>query len=123
MKQLKFIVILGLSLFLTIQISAQYTGPGSHGTLFTIEQIKADASKLDKSDALVQVRGYIIEQVGKEEYWFRDSTGKILIEIEDKDLPREPFNEKTPVIITGEVDYDLLEGVEIEVEELRFINP
>ncbi|MGE4586624.1 MAG: hypothetical protein AB7D05_04710 [Mangrovibacterium sp.] len=35
-------------------------------------------------------------------------------------LPDVPFDEKTPLYIIGEVDYDLLEGTEVEVEELIF---
>ena len=33
-------------------------------------------------------------------------------------MPSTQFNEKTTVVIIGEVDYDLLEGCEIEVDSL-----
>lgn len=99
---------------------AQYTGPGSDGKLYTCAEVKNDASNLDKSDALVQLEGFIIERVSKEEYWFQDDTGRILLEISEKDLPNQTFDEKTRLIVIGEVDYDVLEEVEIEVEEIQF---
>lgn len=102
------------------QAVAQYTGPGSAGKLYTCAEIKENASGLDKSDALVQLEGFIIERVSKEDYWFQDDTGRILLEIDEKDLPEKPFDDKTPLIIIGEVDYDVLEEVEVEVEEVQF---
>lgn len=84
----------------------------------TTTEIKNEASALDKSDAIVYLRGRITEQITKDEYWFEDESGKIRIELEDniiKDFRLDP--EKT-VIIGGEVDYDELEGTEIEVSEI-----
>jgi uncharacterized protein (TIGR00156 family) len=52
-------------------------------------------------------------------YWFEDSTGKIKIEIDKKYMPATEFNHETKVVIVGEVDYDLLEGTEIEVKEVQ----
>jgi uncharacterized protein YdeI (BOF family) len=38
-------------------------------------------------------------------------------------LPETPFNEKSTVTIVGEVDYDILEGTEIEVEQITVDKP
>lgn len=111
-----------IALFLTTGLKAQFTGPGSNDKLYTVKEIKANASRLDKTDALVKIQGYIIEKINNDTYWFRDSTDKILVEIGKKQIPATPFNEKTEVILTGEVDYDLLEGIEIEVEQFLFVN-
>ena len=43
-----------------------------------------------------------------------------MLEIDKKDMPERPFNDTTKLIIIGEVDYDVLEEVEIEVEEIHF---
>jgi len=67
----------------------------------------------------VKLQGFIVQQINGDTYWFQDATGKIKIEIEKKDLPAEPFDEKSEVIITGEVDHDLLEGTEIEIEHIE----
>lgn len=118
-QKLKFLMVIA-SLFMGAHVMAQYTGPGSDGKLYTCAEIKENAASLDKSDALVQVEGFVIERVNKEDYWFQDDSGRILIEIDKKDLPDRPFDEKTPLIIIGEVDYDVLEEVEIEVKEIQF---
>jgi uncharacterized protein (TIGR00156 family) len=71
----------------------------------------------------VKIKGYVVEQINSEDFWFQDATGKIRIEIDKKKMPAKPFDEKTELIITGEVDADLLEGTEIEVETVEFITP
>jgi len=97
--------------------SAQYTGPGSEAKTQTIKDVLDAALKLDRKDTMVKIKGFVVEKIKDEEYWFKDETGKIKIEIDNKHLPDSPFDEKTELIITGEVDYDLLEGTEIEVEK------
>lgn len=100
---------------------AQYTGPSSTDRIYTVKEIKENASQLDKSDELVRVRGFIVKQINKDTFQFQDKTGTIKIELKKKYMPAEPFDEKTELILTGEVDYDFLEGTEIEVEEVEFV--
>ncbi len=119
MKKLYGIFAVAFVLAFTGQTAAQYKGPGSIAKEYTVKEITKNASKLDRSDVLVKLEGSIISQINSETYWFQDSTGKIRIELEKDQLPAVPFDEKTKVIITGEVDYDLLEGSEIEVERLE----
>lgn len=109
----------GLFLMIAGTVQAQYKGPGTNSKYFTVKEVTKQASKLDRSDTLVKLQGFIIRQENGETYWFQDVTGKIRVEIEKKKLPLEPFDEKTEVIITGEVDYDLLEGTEIEVKHIE----
>lgn len=99
-------------------IQAQYTGPGAAVGLTTIKEVTDNASKLDRSDKQVKLKGFVIEQINNDTFWFKDTTGKIRVEIEKKQMPSIPFDENTEVIIIGEVDYDLLEGCEIEVDKL-----
>ena len=98
--------------------NAQYTGPGSQAVKHTVKQVSDNALKLDRKDTMVKLQGFIVEKIKEEDYWFQDSTGKIKVEIDKKYLPQTPFDEKTELIIEGEVDYDLLEGTEIEVKKL-----
>lgn len=116
MKNILLVVVLFLGI--ATGIKAQYTGPGSEIKLSTIEQVKKDAMKLDRKDALVRIKGTIAEQLNDEDFIFQDKTGKIQIEIDDKFMPDFPFDENTEVIITAEVDYDLLNGTELEVEKI-----
>lgn len=119
MKQLSKMLMAGLILMITSTAQAQYKGPGANSKSFTVKEVTQQASKLDRSDTLVKLQGFIVQQINGDTYWFQDATGKIKIEIEKKDLPAEPFDEKSEVIITGEVDHDLLEGTEIEVEHIE----
>ncbi|MGV8096202.1 MAG: NirD/YgiW/YdeI family stress tolerance protein [Mangrovibacterium sp.] len=119
MKRLYGILMTGLFLLMVTQLYAQYKGPGASGKSLTVKEVTKSAYKLDRSDALVKLQGFIIEQINGDTYWFRDTTGKIRIEIEKHLLPAVPFDEKTELYIIGEVDYDLLEGTEIEVEYLE----
>jgi uncharacterized protein (TIGR00156 family) len=119
MKQLSKMLMAGLILMIASTVQAQYKGPGANNKSFTVKEVTQQASKLDRSDTLVKLQGFIVQQIKGDTYWFQDATGKIKVEIGKKDLPAEPFDEKTEVIITGEVDYDLLEGTEIEVDHIE----
>jgi uncharacterized protein (TIGR00156 family) len=119
MKQLHKILMAGLVLIIAGSAQAQYKGPGTTSRSVTVKEVTQHASKLDRSDALVKLQGFIIQQVNGDTYWFQDATGKIRVEIEKEQLPVVAFDEKTEVILIGEVDYDFLEGTEIEVEHIE----
>lgn len=114
---LRIIIVL---IFITIPHWAfgQFEGPKSSDRLYTIQEIKATAYKLDRNDDLVKLKGYILRQINYELYEFKDETGSIILEIDQKILPKIPFNEDTKLIVIGEVDLDLFKPVEVEVKEL-----
>lgn len=107
--------------FVTLSL-AQYQGPGKVMEQYTVKEIKSNASKLDRTDAIVKIQGFIVKQIDNDTYEFKDSTGTIHIDLDKKKVPGQPFDETTEIIIIGEVDYDLLEPVEIEVDEVIFVN-
>lgn len=111
----------GLLLMIPGISHGQYTGPGSKGKVYTVKEIKEKAAKLDKSDETVTLKGSIVKQYNSDTYLFRDSTGEIKVEIKKKDLPATPFNDKTELLITGEVDFDLLEGTEVEADKVELV--
>lgn len=127
MKQIVLIRCLMLVIIITItgNISfGQYKGPGSvdkTDRIYSVKEIKDDASKFDRSDILVKVKGYIIMQISNDTYEFKDATGTLQVEIDKKKLPARPFDDKTELIIIGEVDYDLLEPVELEAEQVLIV--
>lgn len=123
MKQLSKILMAGLFLIVAGSAQAQYKGPGTNSKSLTVKEVTQQASKLDRRDALVKLQGCIIQQVNGDKYWFQDATGKIRVEIEKKQLPAVPFDEKTALILIGEVDYDFLEGTEIKVEHIEIQIP
>ena len=102
-------------------VHSQYTGPGNQQKIYTVKEIKDNAMKLDRADTFVALRGNIVQQLNNNTYLFRDASGTINAEIKKKNLPLESFNDKSLVIIRGEVDYDLLEGTEIEVDVVEIV--
>ena len=119
--QIKLLVTV-IVLFISGNLYSQYTGPGTTAKFYTVKDIKDKATRLDRSDELVKIKGYIIKKINADTYEFKDSTGFILVDIDKKIIPTKPFNDKTELILIGEVDHDLLEPVEIEVEEVLFGN-
>lgn len=103
------------------KVFGQYEGPKSVDKFYTVKEIRIGAAQLDRGDALVRVRGFIISQINEETYQFKDATGVIMVEIDPRDLPKRTFNDKTELILVGEVDYDLLDGTEINVEHIYFV--
>lgn len=99
----------------------QYEGPRPTDKTYTVKEVLDNASRLDRSDALVKIEGYIVRQINSDTYEFRDKTGIIQLEIDRKRLPNKPFDDKTALRVIGEVDYDLLRPVEIDVKEVLFV--
>jgi len=117
---LKFFVFGCITFFVT-DAYGQYTGPATTDKTYTVKEVREKASKLDKKDELVKVRGFIVKQINKDTYEFRDSTGTIMVEIDKEDLPSVPFNDKTELVMICEVDHDLLEGIEMEAEHIHIL--
>lgn len=59
---------------------------------------------------------------GDEEYMFKDSTGKIVIEIDDEDWGGLTVGPKDTVEISGEIDRDL-KKVKLDVFKIRKVSP
>jgi len=114
------IFILALFILLAGKTYGQYAGPGASDKSYTVKEVLDKASRLDRADVQVKLQGTIISQINNDTYQFKDATGTIRVEIKKKDLPDKPFDENTQLIIIGEVDYDLLEGTEIEVDRIEF---
>lgn len=101
----------------TYPAAAQYLGPnGAHTTVTEILQNPTD-------DQSVILQGYIVKRIGHEKFLFSDGKNQIQLEIEAKYFPPQPIDEKTLVEITGEVEKDFMEPLEIEVKSIRIITP
>ncbi|MFT4091067.1 MAG: NirD/YgiW/YdeI family stress tolerance protein [Asticcacaulis sp.] len=92
---------------------AQYTGPSGHKGPKSV----AEVLKNPVDDQYVQLKGQLLRQVGNEKYIFSDGTGEIRVEIDNK-LLTGPIDDKTTVIIRGEVEKEFLESPEIDVESV-----
>lgn len=126
MKALNFLKTL-LLCFTLVSVSSisygQFQGPGVTDKTYTVKEVIDNASRLDRSEALVKVKGYIAKQINADTYEFKDKTGTIQVEIDRKRLPSKPFDDKTELLLIGEVDNDLFKPIELEVKEVLFVVP
>ncbi len=77
-----------------------YTG-ASQDKLTTVASVKTFAD-----NSYISLQGNIVSKIGKEKYLFKDSTGTITVEIDDKVWAGTTVNANDTVKITGEVDKD-----------------
>jgi uncharacterized protein (TIGR00156 family) len=121
MKQLSKILMAGLFIMIAGYSQAQFNGAGTTNKLLSVKEVKDQASQLDRTDAMVKIQGFIIEKISDEEYWFQDATGKIRLEIDKNKLPAVSFNEKTELVIRGEVDNDFMGEIEVEAKQVEIL--
>jgi uncharacterized protein (TIGR00156 family) len=121
MKHFSKILMAGLFIMIAGYSQAQFNGAGSNSKFLSVKEVKEQASQLDRSDALVKIQGFIIEKISDDKYWFQDATGKIRLEIDKKKLPAVPFNEKTELVLSGEVDNDFLGEIEVEAKLVEIV--
>lgn len=97
------------------QQAGGFSGPNSSVTT-------VDAAKRLQDDAPVTLRGNIIQQNSDDDYTFKDSTGTISVDIDRKHWNGVNVTPSDVVEIVGEVDKDK-KGVEIDVKQLKKVNP
>lgn len=97
---------------------AQFVGPSSQLPVSTVSQVLKDAGSLDRRDVQVALRGNIISYLHGDYYYFRDNTGTILMELEPEDMPYQPFDDKTPLMVYGEVDAEWFEKTKLDVSRV-----
>ena len=75
-----------------------------------------------KDDTKVELKGNVVKALGDEKYQFRDSTGTITVEIDDKLWHGKKVAAKTPLTISGEIDVDYkpAKHVSIDVDSVKF---
>ncbi|MDR2946930.1 MAG: NirD/YgiW/YdeI family stress tolerance protein, partial [Candidatus Adiutrix sp.] len=111
----KQILLTGLALSLAFATPALaqggFTGPGAAGgNVATV----SGALKM-RDDAWVTLEGKIEKQLRHEKYQFRDHTGVIVLDIDDKRWRGLTVGPEDTVVVTGEVDREF-NGREIEVK-------
>ncbi|TAM10619.1 MAG: NirD/YgiW/YdeI family stress tolerance protein [Nevskiaceae bacterium] len=114
------ILLLGAALALPAAVAfAQYTGPSTAPGYSSVAAIL----KKPVDDSVVSLKGYIVQKTGHEKYVFSDGTGQITVEIDDHRLPTTPFNDKTKVQISGEVDKDMMQAPKVDVKTITLVQP
>ncbi|CAK7033066.1 MAG: Protein YgiW [Desulfovibrio sp.] len=93
-----------------MHVGGGYTGPGPQ--VVTVEQAKGM-----RDDAPVALKGYIVQNLGNEDYLFKDATGTITVEIDHDKWAGQNIGPDDLVQLYGEVDKDW-SGVEIDVDRV-----
>ncbi len=113
-------VIGGANAAMTETMMVQSGGPGGfnggENVILTVDQVKGmgDNSK-------VWVEGAIIQKNGDEKYLFQDSTGSIVVEIDDDAWHGLVIGPTDIVRIYGEVDHGMF-NTEIDIDYIEKVN-
>ena len=91
-----------------------YTGT-SQDKATTVASVKTFAD-----NSYISLQGNIVSKIGKEKYLFKDSTGTITVEIDDKVWAGTTVNANDTVKITGEVDQDF-NSLSLEVDTISIV--
>ncbi|ABV89422.1 NirD/YgiW/YdeI family stress tolerance protein [Shewanella pealeana] len=105
-----------LSAVLTMPAMAAYNGPGVASHVNTA----ADAANA-KDDTPVELTGYLVQSLGDENYLFRDESGDIKVEIDNRLMRDIEITGESKVKLVGQVD-DEWQGIEIEIDSLRLVS-
>lgn len=105
MRKLKIILLFSALLSISNLGFAQDDFGFSNQGYFTVGEISRNATSIEKNNMMVKTRGYIIQRLSSETFFFRDDTGLIRVRI-PQDL-QDPvyFNDKIELVITGTVNY------------------
>ena len=86
---------------------------GPNGTMVTVKQAQDM-----KDDAWVTMRGNIEKRIGDEDYLFRDATGTMTVEIDNKRWEGQTVGPKDNVELQGKLDKDF-NSLELDVKQIR----
>lgn len=111
-KKLTLAAIL-LSSLITGTAMAAYTGPG-----VAAKVTDAKTAQHAADGTPVELSGFVVKNLGDENYIFRDKNGdEVNVEIDDTLWQGLNANDKTPVLVIGEVDSDW-NSQEVEVSAI-----
>lgn len=113
----RLLFLFGLFVMATGAATAQFIGPGT-SDIMTVKSV------LDRpvDDMFVTLKGYIVKKISHDKYIFKDNTGEIRVDIDEKYFPYgTPITAQTLVMIQGEVDKDFMTSPEIEVKQFVIV--
>jgi len=95
---------------------SSYTGPNAVTTASTV----AEAMKA-ADDSPAVLTGYITQRLRKNHYEFKDDSGTIQVEVDNRAWPAQPISETTKVRLYGEVEHKKWGGREVEVDRVELV--
>ena len=95
-----------------------FVGPGSTAGISTVAQAKSA-----RDDSPCVLTGNIVQRMpgDNEHYLFRDSTGEILVEIDDELFMGRTVTPETQIRIYGEVDNEVFERTKVDVKNMEIL--
>lgn len=96
--------------------------PVNQSAIVPTQVTNVAAAKQLKDDTQVRLEGQVIRALGKEKYEFRDSTGTIIVDIDDKHWNGQPVNRTAKVVLIGDIDRELGGKVEVDVDQVLIGN-
>lgn len=117
----KILLVTALTLVSTSAFSAQTTSVAKGGFTgpSTVVTSTIEAALDLNDDAAVTLTGYITTSLGNEEYQFKDATGEVIIEIDQKDWNGIEATPETKLVIQGEIDKEWTE-TKIDVNTVQY---
>jgi len=115
-KILMTAALIGLS-SIAVPAAAQYVGTSAAPTYSSVAEVLKDPV----DDVAVTFEGYLIKKIANKKYIFSDGVAQIRVDIDPKHFPTTPINEKTRVVIRGEVEKDFMESPEIDVDSVSVV--
>ena len=93
---------------------------GFDGPRATPEVVPVNSISDMNDDTKVTIEGYIVEQISVDHYLFKDDTGDIKVEIEDKIFRGANVTPETQIRLIGDVDRDW-KKVSVDVDYLEIV--
>ena len=116
----KTVLTLGVLLASTTLANAQFVAGGFDGpSANSVAMTTVKDAQNQRDDTMVTLQGNIVNSLGDEKYTFKDSTGEMVIEIDDEDWHGVKVVPENVVEIYGEVDRDYNKPTKIDVKSLK----
>lgn len=97
--------------------NAGFVGPEAKSSI-TVKEIMQN----HYDDMKVDVKGYLVKRLSHDKYLFKDGTGEIIVDIDEKYMPHTNITPKTLVRIYGEIDVKYkFNKIEIDAHRIEIV--
>ena len=115
----KILSILAVAAMMFGVTSANAASMASDNTEKTVSQVSEIKNMPDES--MVYIQGYLIQNLGNENYTFQDDSGTMTVEIDDDLMANNTYSPTALVWIAAEVDNEG-DVISLDAEEIRFMS-
>ena len=95
--------------------------PGFDGPIDMPKITTAESISDMKAHTKIILQGYLVKQINKEHYLFKDGTGNVEVDIEDQIFKGANVTPETQIRLRGKVDKDLWEATSVDVDYLEIV--